>query len=96
MVFYYHHFSVKKRLKKEKPKNIVNELNKLVVEKDKIINKELFKKYFGFQGLIDMQTKLYETKNTDKNKDLVNMIKSGLVDLENKIEEMPENEIENE
>ena len=74
----------------------MNELNKLVVEKDKIINKELFKKYFGFQSLIDMQTKLYETKNTDKNKDLVNMIKSGLVDLENKIEEMPENEIENE
>ena len=41
--------------RKEKSKNHVSELNRLVAEKDKIINKELFKKYFGFQGLIDMQ-----------------------------------------
>ena len=32
----------------------------------------------------------------DKNKGLVNMIKSGLVDLENKIEEISEDEIKNE
>ena len=44
-----------------------------------------------------MQKKMYETRNTDKNKDLVNVIKSGLVDLENKIEEMSKigTEIEN-
>ena len=41
--------------RKEKSKNTVSELNRLVAEKDKIINKELFKKYFGFQGLINMQ-----------------------------------------
>ena len=34
----------KEYIKKEKPKSIVNELNILIVEKDKIINKELFKK----------------------------------------------------
>ena len=32
----------------------------------------------------------------DKNKGLVNMIKSGLVDLENKIEEISEDEIKDE
>ena len=74
----------------------MNELNKLVVQKDKIINKELFKKDFGFPGLIDLKRELYKTKYGDKNKSLVNVIKSGLVDLENEIEEMSENEIENE
>ena len=43
-----------------------------------------------------MQRELYKTKNTDKNKDLVNVIKNGSVDLENKIKEMSENKIENE
>ena len=71
------------------------ELNRLVVEKDKIIKKELFKKYFGFQGLIDMPRELYKTKK-DKNKGLVNVTKSGLADLENKIKEMSEDETENE
>ena len=35
-----------------------------------------------------MQRELYKTKNTDKDKGLVNVIESGLVDSENKIEEM--------
>ena len=35
-----------------------------------------------------MEKELYKTKNTDKNKDLVNVIKNGLADLENRIEEM--------
>ena len=35
-------------------------------------------------------------KNWDKNSSIVNVIKSGLVDLENKIEEMSEDKIENE
>ena len=43
-----------------------------------------------------MQRELYKTKNTDKNKGLVKVIKSGLVDSENKIEEMSPDEIENE
>ena len=72
----------------------MKELNRLVVEEGKIINKELFKKYFGFQDLIDMQRELY--KITDKNTGLVNVIKNGLIDLRNKIEEMSEDGIENE
>ena len=35
-------------------------------------------------------------KNWDKNNSIVNVIISGLVDLENKIEEMSEDKIENE
>ena len=66
----------------------MSQLNRLFVEKEKIINKELFKRYFGFQDLIDMEKELYKTKNTDKNKDLVNVIKNGLADLEKRIEEM--------
>ena len=72
----------------------MKELNRLVVEKGKIINKELFKKYFRFQDLIDMQRELY--KITDKNTGVVNVIKNGLIDLRNKIEEMSEDGIENE
>ena len=74
----------------------MNELNKLVIRKGEIINKELFKKYFGFQSLIDMQRELYKTKNTDKNKKLAQLIKNALVDLRNQMEEMPDDEIENE
>ena len=44
----------------------MNEFNRPVVEKDKIMNKELLKKHFGFPGLIDMQRKLYKTKNRQK------------------------------
>ena len=48
------------------------------------------KKFFGFQDLISIQKELYlyKTKNTDKNNELVNVIKSGLRDLEKDIEEM--------
>ena len=35
-----------------------------------------------------MEKELYKTKNTDKNKDLVNVIKNGLADLEKRIEKM--------
>ena len=73
---------------KEKAKNIVSELNRQVVEKNKIINKELFKKYFRFQDLVSKQTELYKTKNTDKKNKLVNVMKSGLRDLRRDIEEM--------
>ena len=71
----------------------MKELNRLVVEKGQIINKKLFKKYFGFQDLTDMQRELY--KNTDKNTVIVNVIKNGLGDLRNKIEEMSEDGAEN-
>ena len=43
-----------------------------------------------------MQRKMLKIKNTDKNKNLLNVIRSVLVDLENEIKDMSENEIENE
>ena len=79
LILYYHHFSVKKRLKKRLI-NPVNELNKVVVQQR---NKKLIRRYFRFQGLTDMQRKLYNTKNKDRNKDLVNVIKSRFADLQN-------------
>ena len=84
-----------RRQKKGDEKNTVNEFNKLIVEKDKIIYKQVSRRYFGFQILKDMQRELYKAKSTDKNKDLVTMIDSGLVDLENETEQMSENEIKN-
>ena len=72
----------------EKAKSILSELNRQVVEKNKIINKELLKKYFRFQDLVSKQTELYKTKNTDKKNKLVNVMKSGLRDLRKDIEEM--------
>ena len=40
-----------------------------------------------------MEKELYNSKNTDKNKDLVNVIKNGLADLEKRIEEMSKMEL---
>ena len=74
----------------------MSELNRQIVEKSKIINEELLKKYFGFQDLISMQKELYKSKNAGKNNKLANMIKSGLKDLKKDIEQMGDdvNEIE--
>ena len=40
-----------------------------------------------------MENHLHKTKNTDKHKDLVDVIKRGLTDLENEIEEISENKM---
>ena len=76
------------RRQKSDEENAVNEFNKLIVEKDKIINKALFKKYLGFQSLIDMQKQLYKTENTETK--LIQLIESDLSDLKEIIEEMSE------
>ena len=81
------------RRQRNTEKNTANELNKLVVEKDKIINKELFTQYFKFQILIDMLKDLYKAKNTDKTKIQVDLIKSRLEKLKDGINRMSENEI---
>lgn len=41
-----------------------------------------------------MQRELYKRKNTVKNKDLVNVIKSGLLGLKIEIGKIPKNEID--
>ena len=55
-----------------------------------IINKELFKKHFGFQSLIDMQENCMKQKTQAKIKKFVQLTKSGLVDIDNEMEEISE------
>ena len=66
---------------------------RLLSEKDKIINKELFKQYFKFQSLIDMQKNLYKTKSTYRNEIQVDLVKSGLEKLKNDIKKMSKHKI---
>ena len=71
----------------------MSKLNKLIVKKDKSINKDLKKK--KFQGLIDMKKHLYKKKNTEKNNTLVQLAESELSDLKKNIEEVSERETKN-
>ena len=73
-----------RRQKQSDEKNTVNEFNKLIVESDKSKNKDLIKKHFWLQSLIDIQKQLYEIKNAEENKKLVQLIESRLNDLEEK------------
>ena len=73
-----------RRQKQSDEKNTVNEFNKLIVESDKSKNKDLIKKNFWLQSLIDIQKQLYEIKNAEENKKLVQLIESRLNDLEEK------------
>ena len=60
----------------------MSEFGKEIAKIDKTINKELLKKYFQFQSLSDMQEQFHETKNAQENKKLVQVIQSGLIDIE--------------
>ena len=66
--------------------------NEWVNKKETGINYELFKKYFKFQRPSDMLKDLYITNDKYKDNKLVNIIKSGLSDLKNEIENMSEEE----
>ena len=59
----------------------------MINNKRKKITSELFKKYFSFQRPIEMLKAVYTTKNRRKKEKLVNMIKSWLSDLKNKIKD---------
>ena len=48
--------NIGERVKLRKQKS--DELNKIITEKDDITNRRLFKKYFQFQSLSDMQKKI--------------------------------------
>ena len=96
-----------KLIKKSEPKIEKNiaERTKLRIQKDKefiknienkskTINYNLFKEYFKFGSPTALTKQLFETKNENKNNDLVNVIKSGLIDLKKEIEKASEEEIE--
>ena len=58
----------------------MKEFNKLIIKKETGINKELFQKHFGFQIPTAMLKAVYNTDNKRKKNDLVNVIKSGMSD----------------
>ena len=66
----------------------------MITEKDQIINKDLFRKYFQFQSLSDMQKKLSKTQNAQENEKLVQEIKNKIIDLNNETKKMSKNENE--
>ena len=70
-----------------------DELNEQIIEEETEINKELFKKYFVLEKPTDILKTLYKTNDKEINNQLVDIIKSGLVDLDSDIQEMSEDEI---
>ena len=69
-------------------------LNELTNKEEIGVNRELFKRYFNFQRPSEMLKFVYNANDKKKNNYLINMIKSGLPDLKNKINKMSKNEIE--
>ena len=67
-----------------------------IEDESKSISYELFKNHFNFVSPTALTKQLYETKNKNKNNELVNVIKSGLIDLKDETEKMSKEEIENE
>ena len=58
------------------------------------MNREIFERYFSFQRPSDMLKDLYRINDKYKSNDLLNLIKIGLSDLKNEIENMGEEEKE--
>ena len=71
-------------------KTDVNELNELIIKEETGMNRELFKKYFNFQMPTVVLKTLYNLNDRNKNNKLVNIIKSGLSDFKNEIENTSE------
>ena len=71
-----------------------NKFNEWVNKQETNINTELFKKYFKIQKLSDMLKYLYQTNDKEKKNKLVNVINSGLKDLNKEIKKMSEKEKE--
>ena len=82
----------KKEPLKKPTKDDVSNLNEWVNEKERGISSEIFQRHFKFQRLSDMLKSLYRTNDEKNNSKLVNMIKGGLSDLKNQIEDMSEEE----
>ena len=67
-----------------------------IENKSKTINYNLFKEYFNFESPTVLTKQLYKIKNKKENNELVNVIKSGLIDLKDEIKKMFEDEKETE
>ena len=84
----------KKEPLKKPTKDDVSNSNEWVNKKEANINNETFQRHFKFQRPSDILQLAYKANNKKKNSELVNIIKSGLSDLENEIENMSEEEKE--
>ena len=82
----------KKEPAKKPTRDDLKESNDWINREETGVNHELFQKYFKFQRLSDMLKAAYTTNDKNKNKKLVQLIKSGLSDLKNKIENMSKEE----
>ena len=86
----------KKNKKKQDEKTIdTSGFNELIIKKETDINKELFMKHFKIQRPSDIFKLLYEAKDKENNNnDLLNVIDSGIKDLNKEIKKMSKEEIE--
>ena len=82
--------------KLEKIKDNYKNFFKYIEDESTGINYELFKKHFNFASSTVLRKHLYEIKNKKQNNELVNVIKSGLIDLKDKLKKMSEDEKETE
>ena len=71
-------------------------MNEFIIKKETSINKELIINYFNFKRPPELLKTLYNLNDENKNDQLVNTIKNGLIDLKNEIEKISEDEIKNE
>ena len=84
----------KKEPLKKPTKDDVSNLNEWINEKERGINSDIFQTHFQFQRSSDMLKSLYRKNDKKTNSKLVNMVKNGLSDLKNEIENMGEEEKE--
>ena len=82
----------KKEPHKKPAEDDANKFNKWVNREETDINSKIFHKCFSFQRPSDMLKEVYKINDKNKNDKLVDMIKSGLSDLKNEIEDMSEEE----
>ena len=82
----------KKEPHKKPAKDDANKFNKWVNREETDINSKIFHKCSSFQRPSDMLKEVYKINDKNKNNKLVDMIKSGLSDLKNEIEDMSEEE----
>ena len=78
--------------KLEKIKDDYKIFFKYIEDESKSISYKLFEKYFYFSAATVLVKTLYETKDKKENNELVNVIKSGIIDLKDEIEKMSEDE----
>ena len=82
--------------KLEKIKDDYKNFFNYIEDESKGISYELFEKHFHFVSLIILAKKLYKIKNEKENNELVNVVKSGIIDLKYEIKKMSGNKKRNE